>query len=483
MSEASERQPLIQRHGGNDGSRDLSGAADGETPTGPKWTSEYSLVMKYSVPLIGTYLLQYLFQMVIVLVASRLSTEELAGVSLGITTSNIIGYAVFEGMATALDTLCSQAYGAGQTSMVGMHCIRFTIFIHIVALPIAAIWLLSPQILHYILPSDQLAAEAGTFLRISTIGIPGYAMFEAGKRFMQAQGNFNAGLAVLIMCLPVSTLFNYLFVFHFGWRVAGAALAAALVNAVRPLLLAGYVLIFDKEAMRCWPSSLDKQTLSGWGPMIRLSIPGALMTLSEWMSFEILTFATSFVSTTQLAAQTFLSVTIILVWHIPFSTSVAASTRIGHLIGGGLIDSARRVAAWYAWLFLAIGVLNVGLAVGIIALIVRYLAMDDDVRNIVAGTTASVAMFCFFDSTSSWVHGIVRGLGWQSIGGWVSMSVNYLYGVPLALGLLLGPANMGVNAIYLALGSGLGLMTVIEAVVVRLRSWDSIKAPAREEQV
>lgn len=468
----SERQPLLgdQQHE-DQGSETAIHDPAKDTPIQSTWTSEYRIVMSYSFPLIGTYLLQYVFQMVIVLVASRLSTNELAGVSLGITTSNIIGFALFEGMATALDTLCSQAWGAGQPRMVGMHCIRFIIFIHLVAIPIALLWALSPQLLRAVLPEEGLAEQAGIFLRVSILGIPGYATFETGKRFMQAQGNFNAGLVVLILCVPISAALNYLFVFYLQWRVGGAAMAAALVNAVRPFLLAGYVFLVDRGSLQCWPTALDKQLLSGWGDMVRLSIPGALMTLSEWLSFEILTFATSYVSTAELAAQTFLSVTIILVWHIPFSTSVAASTRIGHLVGGGLIDTAKRVAAWYTWLFLGFGVLNIGLSVAIIAGIVRYLAMGDDVRMATGSATAFVALFCFFDSTSSWAHGIIRGLGWQGIGGWITMCVNYLFAVPLALGLLLGPAQMGVKAIYLGLGIGLGVMTVIEAVVLHLRTW------------
>ena len=461
MTAESERQPLLDNQRHEIGDEAIASQNLDETVAIPStWTEEYRLLLSFSIPLIGTYLLQYLFQMVVVLVASRLSTDELAGVSLGITTSNIVGFAVFEGMATALDTLCSQAWGAGQPRMVGMHCVRFIIFIHLVAIPIALLWAFSPQILRSVLPEESLADQAGVFLRVSIIGIPGYFTFEAGKRFMQAQGNFNAGLVVLIMCLPLSVAANYLFVFHLEWRVGGAALAAALVNAVRPFLLAGYIFVMDREALQCWPTALDKQLLTGWGDMVRLSVPGALMTLSEWLSFEILTFATSYVSTAELAAQTFLSVTIVLIWHIPFSTSVAASTRIGHMIGGGHVNTAKQIAAWYTWLFFGFGVLNVGLSVAIIACIVYYLAMDDDVRLATGSATAFVALFCFFDSTSSWAHGIIRGLGWQSIGGWITMGVNYLFAVPLALGLLLGPADMGVKAIYLGLGVGLSLIHI-----------------------
>jgi MATE family multidrug resistance protein len=174
--------------------------------------SESALIVKYSTPLIGTYLLQYSYNLIIILVVSRLGTNELAAVSLGLTTMNIVGFAIFEGMATSLDTLCAQAYGSGNLKLVGLHTQRMILFLLLVASPIGALWICSPWILGAIVPQKELAVMAGSFLRISLIGLPGYAIFEAGKRFMQAQGNFTASLVVLIICTPVNLVLNWLFV-------------------------------------------------------------------------------------------------------------------------------------------------------------------------------------------------------------------------------------------------------------------------------
>jgi MATE family multidrug resistance protein len=184
---AAERRPLLG-NGNPRTSTDSSStiSKDGDGIDSPDFSLRKELVVlcRYSAPLICTYLLQYGYQMVIILVASQLSTDELAGVSLGITTSNIIGYAIFEGMATALDTLCSQAYGSGRLTDVGMAIIRFLIFVHCVAVPIGALWLSSEAMLRALVPSAELAANAGSFLRWSLIGVPGYASFEGGKRYM-----------------------------------------------------------------------------------------------------------------------------------------------------------------------------------------------------------------------------------------------------------------------------------------------------------
>lgn len=177
------------------------------------WKIESTLLLGYSVPLIFTYLLQYFYNLVIILVVSHLGTDELAAVSLGITTMNITGFAVFEGLATSLDTLCAQAYGSGNLKLVGLHMQRMVLFLLLVAIPIGAIWICSPWILIAIVPQKDLAILAGTFLRISLIGVPGYAMFEAGKRFLQAQGNFTASLVVLLFCAPLNLLLNGALVF------------------------------------------------------------------------------------------------------------------------------------------------------------------------------------------------------------------------------------------------------------------------------
>lgn len=96
--EADERRPLLP------GRSASSSAVDDAVIES---TSELWLLTKYSLPLIATYLLQYSFFVILTIVAGHLGPNDLAAASIGITTMNVIGLAVFEGMATALDTLCA----------------------------------------------------------------------------------------------------------------------------------------------------------------------------------------------------------------------------------------------------------------------------------------------------------------------------------------------------------------------------------------
>ncbi len=176
------------------------------------WRKELNILIKYSLPLMLTCVLEYSLTGVSVLAVGHLGKTELGAVSLATMTSNVTGYCTYAGLATSLDTLCAQAYGSGKPHLVGLHLQRTVCFLWIITIPIAAIWLSGTQILLWITPERESAELAGLFLKILVIGAPGFAMFEAGKRFVQAQGLFNANLYVSLICAPLNAFMHWLFV-------------------------------------------------------------------------------------------------------------------------------------------------------------------------------------------------------------------------------------------------------------------------------
>ncbi|KAL9032354.1 MAG: hypothetical protein Q9180_006551 [Flavoplaca navasiana] len=84
------------------------------------WQREAKVLSRYSAPLIVTFLLQYSLTVASIFVVGHLGTVSLGAVSLASVTANITGHAVFQGLATSLDTLCAQAYGSGNKKLVGL---------------------------------------------------------------------------------------------------------------------------------------------------------------------------------------------------------------------------------------------------------------------------------------------------------------------------------------------------------------------------
>ncbi|KAI1189794.1 MATE efflux family protein [Nemania serpens] len=438
------------------------------------WPSELGLLLQYSIPLIATYLLQYTWSVIVTFIAGHLSSDDLAAASVGITTMNIAGFAIYEGMATALDTLCSQAYGSKNPTGVGLHVQRMLILMTIASIPIAGIWAASPKILTLFVKQERLAIAGGTFLRVNILGIPGYASFEALKRFLQAQGNFKVAMVILLICTPVNAFASWFLAFQLNMGLVGAALGTAFTNTLRPVLLILYIVTpMGRWSHECW-GGFSRAAWTNWKPMVKLSLAGSAVNLAEWGSFQIVAFSTSHLSTMHLAAQSVLVTISMVTWHIPFSMSVGISTRIGHLIGAGLVNTARRAATLYGIVFTVVGLVDCMILYFLQHQILTFFLEDStrEVYSLAASTMGVVSLFQIIDAFICFTNGTLRGLGRQSVAACIVIVVNYSAAVPLAMFLELGSPKLGLPGAWTGVASGMVIIAVVECCYIKFLKWD-----------
>lgn len=226
------------------------------------WQREAKTLWKYSIPLVVTFVLQYSLTVASIFTVGHLGKVELGAVSLASMTANISGYAIYQGLATSLDTLCAQAYGSGKRHLVGLQLQRMVYFLWVLTVPIGIVWILAEGILEKIVPEKESARLAGVYLRILLIGAPGYVCFESGKRFVQAQGLFAATTYVLLIAAPLNAFMNWLFVWKFEWGFVGAPIAVAITDTLLPILLFLYVRCVDGR--QCW-NGFTRKAFCNWG--------------------------------------------------------------------------------------------------------------------------------------------------------------------------------------------------------------------------
>jgi MATE family multidrug resistance protein len=392
-------------------------------------------------------------------------------------TANITGYAIYQGLATSLDTLCAQAYGSGRKHLVGLQLQRMVYFLWVLTIPIGIVWLSAEKILEFIVPEKDSAKFAGLYLRVLLAGAPGYALFESGKRFVQAQGLFSATTYVLLVAAPLNAFMNWLFVWHFDWGFVGAPIAVAVTDNLLPLFLFLYVYFVDGR--QCW-NGFTRRAFRNWGPMIKLALPGLLMVEAEFLAFEILTLASSYFSTTHLAAQSILSTLTALTFQIPFPISIAASTRVANLIGATLSEAAKTSAKvcreafsdlqlllnmpsrtnWsHQVAFFAaslVGIFNVILLSALRNYIPQLFTNDADVVALVARVLPICAAFQLFDALAANCNGLLRGLGKQEIGGWVNLFCYYAIAMPISFGTAFG-LDWELEGLWTGVAIALGL--------------------------
>ncbi|KAI0165484.1 MATE efflux family protein [Xylariaceae sp. FL1272] len=417
------------------------------------WQREAKTIASYSRSLILTFMLQYSINITSVFTVGRLGSVELGAVSLGTMTANIFCYAFFQGLATSLDTLCAQAYGSGRKQLVGLQLQRMIFFLWLLAIPIAVLFFFAEHILLLIIPEPDSARLAGLYLRVVLFGIPGYAAFEGGKRFVQAQGLFVATTYVLLIAAPFNVLLNWLLVWHFELGFIGAPIAVAFTQNLMPALLLLYVVFVDGS--QCW-SGISRRAFTNWGPMIKLAIPGMLMVVAEWLAFEILTLASSQFGPTYLAAQSILVTLTSATFMLPFPVSIAASTRIANLIGANLVKAARTSAKVAGIAGCLLGLINLTLLATLRYQLPR-LFDEEEVISIVATVMPLCAVMQIFDGLAAVAHGLLRGIGKQSFGGYANLTAYYIVAIPLSFAAAFA---LDWKLIGLWLGTTVGLMLV-----------------------
>jgi MATE family multidrug resistance protein len=481
---ASEVSPLLGDpdlpYGGHDDPNNISAKWEEAVAAGmiqTTWQREAKVLAKYSAPLMVTFVLQYSLTVASIFTVGHIGTAELGAVSLASMSANITGYAIYQGLATSLDTLCAQAYGSGRKKLVGLQMQRMIYFLWTITIPIGIIWLLADKVLLALVPEPKVAKLAGLYLKVVLAGAPGYAAFEAGKRYVQAQGLFSASLYVLLFCAPLNAFMNWLFVWKFQWGFVGAPIAVAITDNLLPMGLFIYVRFVSKKGMSCW-NGFTRKGLQNWGPMIKLALPGVIMVEAECLAFEILTFASSYFGVTVLAAQSVLATLTSLTFQIPFPLSIAASTRVANLIGATLTDAAKmstRVAFCAA---IVVGLLNVTLLSSLKEYIPRLFTDDKEVIAIVSKILPLCAAFQLFDALAAVCNGVLRGLGRQEFGGYVQLFCYYVIAMPISMGTAFG-AGWGLWGLWTGVALALGLVAAIEFWYLSKTDWQRSVDEAR----
>jgi len=458
-----------QEYGSIDDCNEPDNAQDKLTTS---YYEEFKVIGKSSIPMIITFFLQYSLTVVSIFSVGHIGKTELAAVSLSTMTFNIT-VSIFNGMSTCLDTFCSQAYGAGKYDMVGLHFQRCTLMIFCAAIPVNMIWWFSGTILHFFVPDKELTDLAQLYLRIISFGSPGYILFETGKRFLQAQGIFDAAQYVLFICTPLNATLNYLLVWNprFGIGFAGAPLATAINYCLMALLLFSYVIFINGK--KCWNGLKFKESFQNWGPMLSLALPGVVMVEAEFLAFEILTISASRFGTETLAAQSIASTMATLTFQIPFGVSIAGSTRIATFIGSQSPRNAEVAVRISLFLSICLGfIIFSSMFIGRYKIALLFTS-DSTVLSLAVSVIKILAINQLYDSINVMAAGCLRGQGRQYIGSNLNIACYYLIAVPLALYLAF-TKELRLIGLWIGLGTGIFVLAIAESYFVLRSDWQKI---------
>uniref|UniRef100_A0A0E0IQU5 Protein DETOXIFICATION n=1 Tax=Oryza nivara TaxID=4536 RepID=A0A0E0IQU5_ORYNI len=395
--------------------------------------AELKRLLRLAGPLVASGVLRNVVQMVSVMFVGHLGELPLAGASLATSLANVTGFSLLFGMASALDTLCGQAYGARQHHLLGVYKQRAMLVLAVAAVPIALVWASAGEILLLFGQDPAIAAEAGAYARWLIPSLVPFVPLVCHIRFLQAQ---SAVLPVMASCGVTAAshvAVCWALVRKAGMGSRGAALANAVSYGVNLTIMSLYVRL-SRSCEKTW-TGFSMEAFRELRQYAELAIPAAMMVCLEWWSFEFLVMLSGLLPNPKLETSV-LSICLntgALLVMVPIGLSTAISTRVSNELGAGNPQAAKlatRVVICMA--------MTEGSVVAFTMILLRnswgHMYSDEaEVVTYIARMIPVLAISFFIDGMHSALSGVLTGCGKQKIGARVNLGAFYLAGIPMAV--------------------------------------------------
>ncbi len=275
------------------------------------------------------------------------------------------------------------------------------------------------------------------------------------------------GTYVLLFASPLNAALNFLFVYTFKMGLLGAPIATGISYWFSFLLLLAYA-----RFVNGWDSwgGWSRKCLQNLGTFSRLAILGVIHVGTEWWAFEIVALAAGRLGTIPLAAQSVIMTSDQVMNTIPFGVGVAASARVGNLLGAKNAKGAARAANTAAWLSMILGAVVLAILMGTKDNFAKIFNNDPDVVKLTAKVLPFVALFQIADGLNGSCGGSLRGMGRQHIGAAVNI-VSYYCGA-LPLGIWLAFHGWGLEGLWVGQCIALYIVGILEWAIVAFCNWD-----------
>ena len=193
--------------------------------------------------------------------------------------------------------------------------------------------------------------------------------------------------------------------------------------------------------------------------------------MTEWWSWEIIGFASSFLGPTTLAAQSVITTISSLFYQVPWALAVAGGVRIGNLLGAQrpqLARTASRVAMGLSGLLAAA---NFALLVAFRHLWGTLFSSDPAVVDVVVTVLPLVALFQLPDVLAGSTGWLLRGAGKPTVGAAINIVSYYIVGIPIGIGIAFWGPRLGLQGLWVGLTLALTGAAILMSVVILRMDW------------
>jgi MATE family multidrug resistance protein len=426
-------------------------------------------VSKITYPIILSEIFQNTLPLIDLAFVGQLGKDELASAALATVWFNLLN-ATMIGFMTAIDTFLAQSFGANQLDSFGAWTGNSLVLTMLATIIASGVIALCGPAMHLFGQQPHLADAAGQFSYRLIPGLFPYYAFKVLTKHLQSQNKLAPSVIIGIIANGLNALFNWGMIYKARWGLQGAAWATTLTRLAEFILIILYMYTQKNKMKETWPSikteNLRWQVMK---PFAKLAFSGALSITAEAWSFEITTILSGIIGTVELDAHVIsLNMAAFLFLSFPFAIGIAASIRVGQLIGEQKAVDAQRSARTSFLLTVAFQIIFIAIVVPFKDSLGRLFTTDEEVTSLVAEIIPIWCMFMIGDSIQAVTGGVLRGLGRQKLCLLLNILGYWVLGVPMGATLSFA-ASLGVFGLWWGLVIGIYSTAVIGILILRFR--------------
>ena len=432
--------------------------------------AEFRPTLRLAVPLVLAELGWMSMAIVDTMMVGRLpnSAVAISAVSLGGILVHVLAF-FGGGLLIGLDTLVSQAFGAGRREDCHRSLLH-GIYLSVALTPflMTPVWFFDP-LLRFARIAPDIISVAVPYSKAMAWGTLPLLLYFAVRRCMQGMNMVRPISFALVTANIINAVGNWLLIYgRLGAPAMGAVgsgWSTAFARIYLAAILVGYLLWYDQKHRTELLRTPIQPELARIRRLIALGFPAAMQITLEIGVFALVTALIGRLGAVALASHQIALNTVSLTYMVPLGISSAAAVRVGQAIGRG----DPRGAGEAGGTAILLGAAFMTCAGGALLLFPRWIARmytpDETVIHSTILLLAAGAAFQLFDGIQTVATGALRGAGDTRTPMYCHFTAYWIIGLPLGAWLCF---YRGWGAF--GLWSGLSLALILIGIVL-LCAW------------
>jgi MATE family, multidrug efflux pump len=408
-------------------------------------------IVRLALPALGALAAEPLYVLADTAIVGHLGRPQIA--ALGLAGTVLAGaFTIFNFLTYGTTAVVARASGAGregEAARLAAQALWASLGIGLVL--VAACEIVADPLLAGLGGHGRSGHFALVYFRIAAVGLPAALVALAGQGYLRGVSNLRRPLEIVVAANVVNLVLEVLFVYGFGWGIAGSAAGTAVAQA-------GMGAAFVVELLRPHAPS-RRPSLGEMRPLFRIGRQIFVRTAALYASFLVAASVLARMGDAQIGAHQIAYQLFIFLALVLDALAIAGQVIVGRMLGAGDADGAHAAAVRMIGCSVVIGLAFALVLAPLSYALPRAFTSDPRVLHQAALLWPFLAAMQPFAGAVFALDGILIGAGDTRYLMWSMLAASSLFVLLAALALAFGWGVIGVwAALDVLIGARLALL-------------------------